>query len=490
MKPQQGQDPFDLDFEADDDFSVPQSDAWREAPPSAAAAEDPFVDLPPLPDERGAWPASPEPAAEAEAVALPPLPVQETHPVHDMLAGAEAAFGENPVPRITIHFFCAASETAELAERAALDRRMERATVVTRMGGLAAAVELYQSQPTPSLVMVESADPAPQLLALLDRLAEVCDPGTKVLVIGSANDIALYRELMRRGVSEYLVPPLNPLLLVRAVTSLYSDPSAPFIGRQIAFCGAKGGSGSSTIAHNIAYSITERLQTGAVLVDLDLPFGTAGLDFNQDPLQGVVDALSQPDRLDPVLMDRMMARCTERLSLFAAPASLDGDYDISTEAFEEVTQKIRAAAPFVVLDLPHVWTAWKRKILLSSDDLVIVATPDLASLRNAKNVIDLVRRARPNDAPPRLVLNQVGVPGRPEIPVKDFGEALGLTPALCLPFDPKLFGQAANNGQMLSEVSPKSRSAEGIDHLAQQIARREAPAQQKSSLLSGLFKKK
>ncbi len=490
MKPQQGQDPFDLDFEADDDFSVSQTDAWREPPPSAGAIEDPFANLPPLPDVEPELRAFDDPQAEPEAVLLPPLPAQAGHPVHDMLVGAEAAFGEAPVPRITIHIFCVAGETAELAERAAQDRRMERATVVTRMGGLPAAVATYQSQPTPSLVMVESADPGPELLALLDRLAEVCDPGTKVLVIGAANDIALYRELMRRGVSEYLVPPLTPLVLVRAVTGLYSDPSAPFVGRQIAFCGAKGGSGSSTIAHNIAYSITERLQTGAVLVDLDLPFGTAGLDFNQDPLQGVVDALSQPDRLDPVLMDRMMARCTERLSLFAAPASLDGDYDISAEAFDEVTQKIRAAAPFVVLDLPHVWTAWKRKILLSSDDLVIVATPDLASLRNAKNVIDLVRRARPNDAPPRLVINQVGVPGRPEIPVKDFGEALGLTPALCLPFDPKLFGQAANNGQMLTEVNPKSRSAEGIDHLAEQIARREPPAPQKSSLLSGLFKKK
>lgn len=488
--PQQGQDPFDLDFEADDDFSVSQTPAWREPPPSAAAAEDPFAGLPPLPDAGPEAQAFDAPRAEPETVAMPPLPAQPSHPVHDMLAGAEAAFGETPVPRITIHIFCVAAETADFAERAALDRRMERASVVTRMGGLAAAVETYQSQPTPSLVMVESADPGPELLALLDRLAEVCDPGTKVLVIGTANDIALYRELMRRGVSEYLVPPLNPLLLVRAVMGLYSDPSAPFVGRQIAFCGAKGGSGSSTIAHNIAYSITERLQTGAVLVDLDLPFGTAGLDFNQDPLQGMADALSQPDRLDPVLMDRMMARCTERLSLFAAPASLDADYDISAEAVEEVTQKIRAAAPFVVLDLPHVWTAWKRKILLSSDDLVIVATPDLASLRNAKNVIDLVRRARPNDAPPRLVLNQVGVPGRPEIPVKDFGEALGLTPALCLPFDPKLFGQAANNGQMLTEVNPKSRSAEGIDHLAEQIARREPPAPQKSSLLSGLFKKK
>jgi pilus assembly protein CpaE len=489
MKPQPGHDPFELEFEADDDFDAPRAETWQEPAFDAPGATDPFAEFPPARDSEGGDPLADDlhqpPPPPARAPAAP-----AGNPVHEMQAGAEAAFGAASVPRITIHVFSVTPETADMAERAGADRRMERATLVTRMGGLPAAVELYQNQPTPSLVMVESIGPGSELLAHLDKLAEVCDPGTKVVVIGAANDIALYRELMRRGVSEYLVPPLNPLLLVRTVATLYADPSAPFVGRQIAFCGAKGGSGASTIAHNVAYSITERLQTGAVLVDLDLPFGTAGLDFNQDPLQGMADALSQPDRLDPVLMDRMMARCTERLSLFAAPANLDGDYDIAAEAFEEVTQKIRSAAPFVVLDLPHVWTAWKRKILLTSDDLVIVATPDLASLRNAKNMIDLVRRARPNDAPPRLVLNQVGVPGRPEIPVKDFGEALGVTPSLCLPFDPKLFGQAANNGQMISEVGPKSRSAEGIDHLAQQIARRDPPPVQKSSLLSGLFKKK
>ena len=508
MKPQQSHDPFDPDFEAEDDFTSVEG-AWRDPPPAAAdpfapealeevepeAFPDPFAELGGARAADRPDPIVIEPAGGhdedpfgLDGAGAPPPPL--AHPVHDMIAGAEAAFGESSLPRITIHIFCVDAETAEMAGQAAADRRMERATVVTRMGGLAAAVEAYRNEATPSLVMVESADPAAQLLGLLDKLAEVCDPGTKVVVIGQANDIALYRELMRRGVSEYIVPPLNPLLLVRTAASLYADPSAPFVGRQIAFCGAKGGAGASTIAHNIAYSITERLLTGAVLVDLDLPFGTAGLDFNQDPIQGVVDALSQPDRLDPVLMDRMMVRCTDRLSLFAAPATLEADYDISTEAFEEVTQKIRSAAPFVVLDLPHAWTPWKRKILLSSDDLVIVATPDLASLRNAKNMIDLVRRARPNDAPPRLVLNQVGVPGRPEIPVKDFGEALGLTPALCLPFDPKLFGQAANNGQMIAEVGPKSRSAEGLDHLAQQIARREPPQVQKASLLSSLFKKK
>ena len=102
------------------------------------------------------------------------------------------------------------------------------------------------------------------------------------------------------------------------------------------------------------------MAAGTVLVDLDLAFGTAGLNFNHDPLQGIADALSQPDRLDPVLMDRMMARPSDHLSLFAAPATLDQDYDISTETFEEVIHKIRGAAPYVVLDLPHAWTVWKR----------------------------------------------------------------------------------------------------------------------------------
>jgi pilus assembly protein CpaE len=204
----------------------------------------------------------------------------------------------------------------------------------------------------------------------------------------------------------------------------------------------------------------------------------------------VANALTQPDRLDPVLLERMMARCGERLSLFAAPASIDDDYDIPAEAFEEVAGKIKGVAPFIVLDLPHLWSAWMRRVLLSSDDVVIVATPELASLRNAKNLIDMLRQNRPNDPPPRLVLNQTGVPGRPEIPVKDFVEALGVQPALVLPFDAKLFGKAANNGQMIHEVGATTKIAEGIDHLAHVISRREVAQAQRRGGLSSLFKRK
>jgi hypothetical protein len=163
-------------------------------------------------------------------------------------------------------------------------------------------------------------------------------------------------------------------------------------------------------------------------------------------------------------------------SPFAAPATLDTDWDISTEAFEEVTTRIRATAPFVILDLPHLWSPWMRRTLISADEVVVVATPDLAALRNAKNMIDLVRQGRPNDAPPRLVLNQVGVPGRPEIPAKDCGAALGVHPSLIIPFDAKTFGAAANNGQMILDAGAKTKAAEAFQTLAQIVSRRELPA--------------
>jgi pilus assembly protein CpaE len=404
-------------------------------------------------------------------------------------SAADLTLGEATVPRINIHAFCRRAETYALAEKMATDRRLSRAKTMVRQGGLAEALELYQTQPTPALIIVESLDPAPTLLAGLDRLAEVCDPGTKVVLIGAHNDIALYRELMRRGVSEYLVPPFQVLQLLRTVTTLYADPATPFVGRTVAFVGAKGGVGASTLAHNVAYGFAEQMQSGTVLIDYDLPFGTAGLDFNQDPIQGFADALDKPDRLDAVLLDRMTARCTERLSLFAAPVSLDDDYEAPAEAYEEVLAKIRTTAPYVVLDLPHVWSSWMRKTLLAADEVVIVAAPDLASLRNAKNLFDLLKRSRPNDAPAQLVLNQVGIPGRPEIPVKEFAKALGVEPVLCLPFDPKLFGQAANNGQMIYDLNPRAKASEGLSQFTQTLSRREVPVQKTKSLIERLVKR-
>lgn len=508
-------DAFEDDFDLDSPFVSPPA---QTSPPTATEARSPTTppevgDINPreplqfTPTAVPDVPAAPVPSLVDDSLAPEPM-VTNFNPVGELVAGAHAALvpthhaAEVSVPRIAIHVFAERQDTLAAAERAGQDRRLSRATTQIRVGGVPAAIEAYQREPTPPLIVVESTDSPQALLDQIDSLAEVCDAGTKVVIIGASNDILLFRELMRRGVSEYLVAPIDPLQLISAIGGLFADPAQPFIGRSIAFVGARGGSGASSVAHNTAYAMSERIGANTVIVDYDLPFGTAGLDFNQDPLNGVADALGQPDRLDATLLDRMMVRCTDKLSLFAAPATLDTDWEISPDAFEEVTSRIRSTAPFVVLDLPHLWSGWMRKTLISADEVVIVATPDLASLRNAKNMIDLIRHGRPNDAPPRLVLNQIGVPGRPEIPAKDFGNALGVHPSLLIPFDPKLFGTAANNGQMILDAGAKSKSAEAFQTLAQIVSRRELPVlagpkgkapgakPDAKSMFSNLFKKR
>jgi pilus assembly protein CpaE len=439
-------------------------------------------------------PAEASAPAQASAPASPSAPAPAPAPEPEPAAAPGPVFeaGEEGVAsRITIHMFCEFALTIPIGEQALRDRRLARVSGKIFVGGLPAAIARYQTDATPSLIIVESTEDHRSMLANLDRLAEVCDSGTKVLVIGRQNDVSLYRELINRGVSEYVIAP-QPLDLIDAVSRLFEDPSAPFVGRTVAVVGAKGGVGSSILAHNLAHALSERVETNTVLVDLDLAFGAAGLNFNQDPLQGVAHALADPDRLDTTLLDRMMVRCTDRLGLLAAPATLDDNYEISTHAYNEVTRKLRNAAPFVVFDLPHLWAGWMRQTLLTADEAVVVATPELASLRNTKNLFDLLAQGRPNDGPPRLVLNQVGVPGRPEISVKDFSEAIGMEPTLILPFEPKLFGQAANNGQMLVEANTKAKCGEAIAALARAIARREAAAAppKKPSMLGSLLKLK
>jgi pilus assembly protein CpaE len=404
-----------------------------------------------------------------------------------------AAPHERPVPRISIHAFCEFPDTGTALEQAGADRRLAKAHLKVQLGGIDAAVEHYHGQVTPNLLLVETKLHGAEALAELDRLAEVCDPATKVVVVGRQNDVELYRELMRRGASEYLVAPLSPLQLIEVISGLYMDSSANPIGRVVAVVGARGGVGSSTLAHNIGWCIAEEMHINTTIVDLDLPFGTVGLDFNDEAAQGVVDALSAPERLDDVLLDRLLLKRGEHLSLFTAPATLERDQDASPDSYEAVIHAVRQSIPCVILDLPHVWQPWIKATLLAADDVVIVATPDLTSLRNAKNIIDLLKGARPNDAPPRLVVNQIGVPKRPEIPTKDFAETMGLDPSALIAFEPQLFGQSANNGQMVIETAPKAPVSEAMRALCRAITGRTmqgAEAKNTSSIFSFLKGKK
>jgi pilus assembly protein CpaE len=394
----------------------------------------------------------------------------------------------SPAPRVSVQAFCETAATSAAIESAGVDRRLGKAHLTIKMGGMAAAIEAYRTVPTPNVIIIETEGRS-DILAGLDQLATVCDAGTRVVVIGNENDDAPYRELVRRGVSDYVIGPVDTLDVVRSICGLFSAAEAVAVGRMIAIVGAKGGVGASTVAHNVAWAIARDLALDSVVIDLDLAFGTAGLDYNKDPLQGIANAVFAAERPDTAFIERLLAKCTDHLSLLAAPATLERVYDFGEQAFDAIFDTLRMSTPCIVLDIPHQWSGWTRRALIGADDILIVAEPDLANLRNAKNMLNMLKASRPNDRTPLYCLSQVGMPKRPEITPHEFAKAIESQPIASIPFDPRMFGTAANNGQMIAEISASHRASKMFVQIAQQLTGRGDTKKPRGSLLSPIIRK-
>src|SRR5215831_16679043 len=188
-------------------------------------------------------------------------PAGATPPLEDHIA---------PAPRVSVQAFCDTVETAAAVQSAGEDRRLGKAHLKIQMGGVGAAIEAYRTAPTPNVIVLET-DCRSDVLGGLDQLATLCDPGTRVVVIGRVNDVTLYRELVRRGVSDYVIAPVNALDVVRSICGLFSAPEAKSVGRIIAVVGAKGGVGASTIAHNVAFAIARWIPSSPISTSPSAP---------------------------------------------------------------------------------------------------------------------------------------------------------------------------------------------------------------------------
>jgi len=480
----------DPDFGGDDDFMLADTEAFTfvgntapAQPPSPPAElllveedtdEAPF-DAPELDDEIFQAPQLHKPAALEPAETKPAAPSEDetllltTPSALAPKPPTDAADTPAPAPPISIHVTWDRTETAETLIAPLLNHPLlRRARIDVDRGGIAAAASRAEA---PDLFVIDTNLSGGAMLARLDALAPAVKQGAKIIVIGAVNDITLLRELAQRGVNEYIVPPLDADALAHSICRLYAATDK---SRVLAVIVARGGVGASTIAHNLAWSIAERQQVGAALVDLDLNFGAAALAFAQTPASSLVEAFDAEPNAD--LVDAIATRPTSRLQIFSAPATLTREFALEDAALQQLISHVRRASPYVVLDLPHAWTSWIKDALLKADDVVLVAGPDLASLSSAKNMLEALRTARP-DITPIVVLSMVGVPKRPEITYKDFSGALGLEPPFSFAFEPALLGEAACEGRMIGEIAPNSKIATALDDLAAALTGRDPIAQ-------------
>lgn len=423
--------PFDAPDDIEESFGVA---------PVTQARELPTIELVDV-----ARPAKPQPIASPRVMG----PKPETAPKRDV-----------PVPPIVIQVHWDRPESGAALAAFAADKRVARAETVIERGGADGAMAAIESGAQPDLIIIDSDLAGGQLVESVDRLRARVGSSAKMIIAGAVNDIAVMRALNTRGVT-YLMCPLVAEELTQTVCGLYADVDC---ARVIAVMGARGGVGASTIAHNLAWIIAERLDAPTALVDLDIGFGSAAASFKLEP-QGHVTDLFVAD-LGEEKLDRALTRAHERLLIAAAPGAPNMGVAIESAAVNAMIARVRRTSAFVILDLPHVWTSWVREVLVAADEVLLVASPDLASLRNTDNLMKLLRVQRETRAEPAIALTMTGVPKRPEISLKDFTEAVSVAPAVTFAFEPDLYGDAEQSGQLVCVTSPKSKAAQAIEVLA------------------------
>lgn len=393
--------------------------------------------------------------------------------------------------RLSIDVFAITEQTAAAGKALGEQRNFSRCKVAVREGGLARAITHYADHPSPHLIIVEDDGDNDTLQSRLDGLAQVVEPGRKLLVVGSVNDIAVYRRIVSLGVTDYLVSPLRLEAMMDAIERAAHDPKGPERCRYIAVMGARGGVGASTIAQNLAWAASKKIGIKTVLADLDLTFGTAALAFNQDPRQPFGEAFADPDRLDATLIERYMVNEDENLQILSTSGSLR-DYDgVDDEAVEKAVDLCRQMAKLVIVDVPHMWNGWVEGLLTGADEAVLVLGPDIANIRDARNILDFLNSKRGESRPCRVIINKSDLAKRTRLLPKDISNTLGIQPIASIPFDPAVFIESANDGKMIGDRFKSHKLVGVFSDLAMKLGARGSTKSkpQKAFSLPSLFRK-
>jgi pilus assembly protein CpaE len=337
--------------------------------------------------------------------------------------------------------FTADGETAASLEFCV--SQLSLSDVIIKSGGLARAIRHLGAERSPQNIIVDvSGTEMPA--ARVHDLAQLCEPGVAVIAIGDLNDIGLYRDLVQAGVSEYVVKPITPQLLAQALSPrpipAEGIPVSRKVGKMIAFVGARGGVGTTTLATNLAWYLSDRQKRRIVVLDLDLHNGDCALALNVNPTPGLSDALVNPLRIDTVFLERAMAAHSERLFVLSTEEPLRTDLNLRGEAVETLVGVLRTQFHYIIADVPRFCGAAYWASLDMADIRVIVGDQTLRSVRDAVRIQAALGGADPGHRN-LFVVNRNGEGGRDAMTLDEMGKA-DLRPKVTIPYCRRAFMNA------------------------------------------------
>lgn len=342
---------------------------------------------------------------------------------------------------------------------------------ILRDGGSQEALDYLAEVPAPKVIIVDIGESSAPLTAMLSLTAAFTED-TRLIGIGTINDINLYREMVGAGITYYLVKPVTEKALAAALTRA-EEPSHAAVGpeetansdhvRRVAVIGSRGGVGASSLAVNLGWILSQEKKKKTAIIDLDLEFGTVALLLDLEPTTGLREALESPGRIDSLFVESATARLTENLSVMATEETLSSEVHFKPEAIDLLFDTLGRTNEYIIVDLPRSALAVRQRIFETASDILLITELTLPGLRAAMRIISSIEEAVAGKSV-TVIANRTGSPQQAMSP-KDFQKALGHKVEFLIPQDDKAFKQAANNGKPLTQLDSRGKPAKAMHRI-------------------------
>lgn len=358
-------------------------------------------------------------------------------------------------------------------------------------GGPDIFAQMLESSAPPKMAMVDIDDQSDPV-NIASRLISLCGADCKVIAIGSANDVSLYRQMLNAGVVDYLVKPLAPENLNQAMASALRGhvvgKSDAKEARLIVVIGSRGGVGASTIAVNTGWLLAHEMKFNCALLDLDLQFGTTSLALDLEPGRGLRDIVNSPQRVDGLMIASSIVPESDQFSVLGAEEAVDEFVQMDSGAITALLKEMTSNFDYIVVDLPKHLLAAQKRLLTSAHEIVLVTELSLAGIRDTLR-IKTALTSLSCTATLTVVASRTGPARGGQVEPNAFEKGAQIKIDLTIPEDLKSVTLAANGGKALGSVARNAPVTKAMMVLAQKLSggAKASSAQASKSFMDKLF---
>ncbi len=397
------------------------------------------------------------------------------------------------LPAARVGLYVLDADIREAAKALATDWRFARVVFDIHEGDVDTAIAAYSGQDSPEFLMVETRTIDDSFTQKLEVLASSCAAHTSAVVVGPDNDVYLYRKLIQMGVSDYLVRPLRKEVIAEVIAKTLIEKLGTTDSRLIAYIGAKGGVGTSTLAQATAMAVAGKLDQKTIILDAAGGWSYLSVAMGTEPITSLSEAVRASQGADQDSFRRMLFNTNDKLTVLASGADAMLGDPTTADAYEAMINKLMVTYPVVIVDLSGAAPSICRAVMHKAHEVVIVSEATLPSLRSARSLINEIKAVRGNsDKDIELVINKKDATPH-EVSLPDITEALERKPVLAIPFMPKLFAVSETQGKPLMSLPGAEDLIGGLLALARKVISGEevkpGADKQEGRILGGLLGK-